>query len=446
MYDFVLLLELPSLISHILVISSHLATESHRLKQTKDVKITYLDSVGTVDIVMRQINMMKQENSRIVLADGSSIGMRVDMNYRDLSGIIGKALLGIIQMRTLLKEKNAESGDPDAPLLPHEVEDLDSKLKEIIEARDESKKKKTAVMKEEDNSSGSDNDDDDEDDDGDDVKMAASFKSNNPSLNSDNESSDDDSGDDDNLLYGKSMFSSTSRKSNVKEERVETKRKVLDSKSKDEKEEIIELSSDEEDSDDDDDDKAGSVPTKKESQSHTQFKHQDGSMKDQTFNDRHIQELTEEEQLQALASMEELEVNEDKENSCGPSRRDSGDGEEFFDAAETLDEIKKNDDNVMRKEEESKPPAVEKSSVEAPCSSGNVARIQIKLPNGKRIVKSFDENQQVKDVYTFMANSEEIKGKAFEFKVGFPPKNLGGRDESIKSASLDGESISVVWK
>jgi len=385
---------------------------------------------------MRQINMMKQENSRIVLADGSSIGVRVDMNYRDLSGIIGKALLGIIQMRTLLKEKNAERGDPDAPLLPHEVEDLDSKLKEIIEARDErKKKKKTAVMKEEDSSNGSDNtdddDDEDDDDDDDDVKVAASFASNNPTLNGDNESSDDDSDDDDdNLLYGKSMFSSK-----VKDEQVETKREVLGSKSKDDKEEIIELSSDEEDSDDDDD-KAGSVPTKKESQSHTQFKHQEGSMKDQTSNERHINELTEEEQLQA-AIKEEVEVNEDKENSGGPSRRDSGDGEEFFDAAETLDEIK---DNVMRKEEESKPPAVETSS------AGNVARVQIKLPNGKRIVKCFDENQLIKDVYSFVANSEEIKGKAFEFKVGFPPKNLGGRDESIKSASLDGESISVVWK
>jgi len=422
------------------------------LKQTKDVKITYLDSVGTVDIVMRQINMMKQENSRIVLADGSSIGMKVDMNYRDLSGIIGKSLQGIIQMRTLLKEKNAERGEPDAPLLPHEVEDLDSKLKEIIEARDErKKKKKTAVMKEKDSSSGSDNSDDDEedDDDDDDVKVAASCSSNNPSLNGDNESSDDDSDDDDdNLLYGKSMFSSTSRKSNVKEERVD----VLGSKSKDDKEEIIELSSDEEDSDDDDEAESGVLTKKETSRSHTQSKQQErggfstttsGSTQDQTSNERHIHELTEEEQLQGAikASMEEVEVNEDKENSGGPSRRDSGDGEEFFfDAAETLDEINKNDDNVMQKEEESKPPAVETSS------AGNVARIQIKLPNGKRIVKCFDENQLIKDVYSFVANSEEIKGKAFELKVGFPPKNLGGRDESIKSASLDGESISVVWK
>ena len=394
---------------------------------------------------MRQINMMKQENSRIVLADGSSIGTRVDMNYRDLSGIIGKSLQGIIQMRTLLKEKNAERGDPDAPLLPHEVEDLDNKLKEIIEARDERKKKKTAVMKEEDSSNGSDNsddDDDEDDDDDDDVKVAASFTSNNPSLNGDNESSDDDSDDDDdNLLYGKSMFSSTSRKSNVKDERV---RDMLGSKSKDDKDEIIELSSDEEDNDDDDDDdEAGNVPTKKESQSHTQSKQQEGggfsargSLKDQTSNERHIHELTEEEQLQA--AIKEVEVNEDKENSGGPSRRDSGEGEEFFDC---LDEIKKDDDNVMQKGEELKPPAVETSS------AGNVARIQIKLPNGKRIVKSFDENQLIKDVYSFVANSEEIKGKAFELKIGFPPKNLGGRDDmSIKSASLDGESISVVWK
>lgn len=413
------------------------------MKQTKDVKITYLDSVGTVDIVMRQINTMKQENSRIVLADGSSIGTRVDMNYRDLSGIIGKSLQGIIQMRTLLKEKNAERGDPDAPLLPHEVEDLDNKLKEIIAARDERKKKKTSVMKEEDGSSGSDNnddDDDEDDDDDDDVKVAASFTSNNPPLNGDNESSDDDSDDDDdNLLYGKSMFSSK-----VKEERVESKREVLGSKSKDDKEEIIELSSDEEDSDDDDDDKAGSVPTKKESQSHTQFKHQEGSMQDQTSNKRHI-ELTEEEQLQA-AIKEEVEVNEDKENSGGSSRRDSGEGEEFFDC---LEEIKKDDDNVMRKEEESKPPAVEKSSVEdgAPSSTGNVARVQIKLPNGKRIVKSFGENQLVRDVHTFVANSEEIKGKTFELKAGFPPKTLGGGGQMDEScASLDGESISVVWK
>jgi UBX domain-containing protein 7 len=87
---------------------------------------------------------------------------------------------------------------------------------------------------------------------------------------------------------------------------------------------------------------------------------------------------------------------------------------------------------------------------EEPSATNNVARIMIRMPDGKRLVRKFDNHGTVKDIYAFVAQSYpdfKSRNKEFEMMVGFPPKDLMTCvDESIASAGLAGESITVRWK
>mmetsp|Transcript_5639 Transcript_5639/g.8390 ORF Transcript_5639/g.8390 Transcript_5639/m.8390 type:complete len:357 (-) Transcript_5639:257-1327(-) len=77
------------------------------------------------------------------------------------------------------------------------------------------------------------------------------------------------------------------------------------------------------------------------------------------------------------------------------------------------------------------------------------ARIMIRMPDGKRLVRKFNLDDTVKMIYAFVAQSNEDakNGKEFELKAGFPPKNLlGSIDESIASTGLAGDNITVRWK
>ena len=64
----------------------------HRLGQTKDVDITYHDVSMTIDDVLRQINITKATNAKILLADGSSLGTATGLSYADASGQLGCAI------------------------------------------------------------------------------------------------------------------------------------------------------------------------------------------------------------------------------------------------------------------------------------------------------------------------------------------------------------------
>lgn len=85
-----------------------------------------------------------------------------------------------------------------------------------------------------------------------------------------------------------------------------------------------------------------------------------------------------------------------------------------------------------------------------PTTTSNVARIMIRLPDGKRLVRKFDNHGTVKDIYAFVAQSYpdfKSMNKEFEMMAGFPPKDLMTCiDDSISSAGLAGESITVRWK
>mmetsp|Transcript_8153 Transcript_8153/g.24109 ORF Transcript_8153/g.24109 Transcript_8153/m.24109 type:complete len:555 (+) Transcript_8153:331-1995(+) len=77
------------------------------------------------------------------------------------------------------------------------------------------------------------------------------------------------------------------------------------------------------------------------------------------------------------------------------------------------------------------------------------ARIQFRMPDGKRKIRKFDSSHSVKHVYAFVAQSNpECKdGKEFTLQAGFPPKDLiGDIENSIQGCSLAGEAITVRWK
>ena len=80
--------------------------------------------------------------------------------------------------------------------------------------------------------------------------------------------------------------------------------------------------------------------------------------------------------------------------------------------------------------------------------SDKAARVMIRMPDGKRLVRRFKMDDTVKIIYAFVAqSSEDAKGgKEFVIKAGFPPKDLlWSVDESIATSGLAGDSITVRW-
>jgi hypothetical protein len=171
-------------------------------------------------------------------------------------------------------------------------------------------------------------------------------------------------------------------------------------------------------------------------------------------NKRPIHELTEEQQLQAAirASMQENADDSDDEDL----NDDVGDEK----PSATAGAAKKND-NVASTDiitdGKPKPSAFEQEILsmevgEEPTSSSDVARVQIRMPDGKRLVRKFGGDSQVKIIYAFVAqqpsvNEEVTGGKAFELKFGFPPQDLfASIGDSISSRGLNGEAINVVWE
>jgi len=89
--------------------------------------------------------------------------------------------------------------------------------------------------------------------------------------------------------------------------------------------------------------------------------------------------------------------------------------------------------------------------VAQPPSSGDddVAKVMIRLPDGKRLVRSFRGVETVKTIYAFVAqsNDDAKNGKEFELKVGHPPKDLlCSAENSIRLTGLAGGNITVRWK
>lgn len=166
-------------------------------------------------------------------------------------------------------------------------------------------------------------------------------------------------------------------------------------------------------------------------------------------NKRPIHELTEEEQLQAAiqASMQGGDDDEEEGDTV-----DELQGEQKSNAAT-------NDNASSSETGESKPSAFERDILamevgDEPASGKNIARVQIRMPDGKRLVRKFCGSSPVKIIYAFVAQQQQSSseraqnaGKAFELKAKFPPQDLfASIDASILSCGLNGEAINVVWK
>lgn len=108
----------------------------HRIGQKKDVNIAYLDINFTIDIVMKRINILKEGNANVILADGTSLGDRWSLGYQNVSGVIGNTMKALREMREKAIKENG-----DAPLPPYVESDLEMHLGEMTKPKAEVKVK-----------------------------------------------------------------------------------------------------------------------------------------------------------------------------------------------------------------------------------------------------------------------------------------------------------------
>lgn len=71
---------------------------------------------------MRLVNKLKENNSKVLLADGTDLGLAETDRYQDLQGIIGKSLKEIANMRKSAIEANEAMGFRDEPLICEDEE------------------------------------------------------------------------------------------------------------------------------------------------------------------------------------------------------------------------------------------------------------------------------------------------------------------------------------
>ncbi len=102
----------------------------HRIGQKKSVNIAYLDNNYTIDIVMKKINVLKEGNASVILADGTSLGDRWSLGYRNVSGAIGETLNALKELREEIKKENG-----DAPLPPYVEADLEAKMAQLAQSK-----------------------------------------------------------------------------------------------------------------------------------------------------------------------------------------------------------------------------------------------------------------------------------------------------------------------
>jgi len=166
-------------------------------------------------------------------------------------------------------------------------------------------------------------------------------------------------------------------------------------------------------------------------------------------------EMTEEQQLQAAirASMNDTVAQNDDDSF---EDVDDDDNEAEYQSMDEDDdddvEVIEPSSNVRRAVvEEKKEPSFMDELIALDVGdepSDNAARVMIRMPDGKRLVRKFKMDDKVKVIYAFVAQSNDDAkgGKEFAMKAGFPPKDLiDSVNESISNTGLAGDSITVRW-
>lgn len=184
-------------------------------------------------------------------------------------------------------------------------------------------------------------------------------------------------------------------------------------------------------------------------------------------------DMSEEEQLEAAirASMADTEGGG---GECGSGSNGNGNDDEdsviYADEEEDDDDDGDGDANVLDAENQKKAAAAADLAIDddealsdtfeqklldqdigvEPASGDDIARVQIRMPDGKRLVRKFRGEDSVRVIYAFVAqqSSDAVReGKQLELKAGFPPRDLLDRiDESISSCGLAGEAINARCK
>lgn len=163
-----------------------------------------------------------------------------------------------------------------------------------------------------------------------------------------------------------------------------------------------------------------------------------------------VSEMTEDQQLQAAirASMNESVLHDDGSSVEYIMENDDDVDDESIDDVAYADSFTS---DVLPAEDKKQPTFMDEIIAmlvgEEPV--GSSARIMIRMPDGKRLVRRFKTDDSVKMIYAYVAqsNDDAKKGKEFVMKAGFPPKDLiDFVNESISSSGLAGDSITVRWK
>eukprot|EP00537_Pseudo-nitzschia_pungens_P019053 CAMPEP_0172406466 /NCGR_PEP_ID=MMETSP1061-20121228/70790_1 /TAXON_ID=37318 /ORGANISM="Pseudo-nitzschia pungens, Strain cf. pungens" /LENGTH=295 /DNA_ID=CAMNT_0013142077 /DNA_START=1 /DNA_END=888 /DNA_ORIENTATION=- len=112
---------------------------------------------------MKRINLLKEGNASVILADGTSLGDRWSLGYRNISGVIGNTLKALQMMRQEVVSKNG-----DAPLPPHDDSELEEKIQNMTagkpsrDTEESEKKDKPEANRSDDEDDSEEEDDDDE--------------------------------------------------------------------------------------------------------------------------------------------------------------------------------------------------------------------------------------------------------------------------------------------
>ena len=80
-------------------------------------------------------------------------------------------------------------------------------------------------------------------------------------------------------------------------------------------------------------------------------------------------------------------------------------------------------------------------------SAAQTASVQVRLPNGTRVVGKFNVTHTVRDLRRFIDTSPQcaplVTGRSYELVAALPPRPLTNLDESLQAAKLCGASVNV---
>ena len=179
------------------------------------MKIAYLDNCLTVDVVMKQVNALKEGNAGVLLADGTSLGeTQWSLGYQNLSGVIGSTLKAVRDLRRSIIEMNIASGNGNAPLPTGQGTVLEAQLEEKMAGRASNKKASRQIKMERKVKGEVEEEKKDDDDDTEGTGQKAPHILKRFSSSRSIASSSDDS-DDDELLGGSPIFGPKSKPKKV---------------------------------------------------------------------------------------------------------------------------------------------------------------------------------------------------------------------------------------